>query len=87
MRLRRGELSGVEAFQRRLLSVHGNLDQAIAFEGMFGLLGDRPPLLQIHNIPIGRHRISTLTMGQGPTFCCCTASEGRGPRCSRRPRR
>jgi pimeloyl-ACP methyl ester carboxylesterase len=65
-RLRRGEFSGVEAFQRRLLAVRGNLDHAIAFEGMFRLVGGRPPLLQIHDIPVGRHRISTLTMGQGP---------------------
>jgi pimeloyl-ACP methyl ester carboxylesterase len=66
MRLRRGEFSGVEAFQRRLLSVRGNLDYAIAFEGMFRLVGGRPPLLQVQDIPVGRHRISTLTMGQGP---------------------
>ncbi len=66
MRLRRGEFSGVEAFQRRLLAVRGNLDHAIAFEGMFRLVGGRPPLLQIRDIPVGRHRISTLTMGHGP---------------------
>src|SRR5437764_6021002 len=34
-RLRGGELSGVEAFQRRLLEVRGNLDYAVAFEGLF----------------------------------------------------
>ena len=66
LRLRSGELSGVEAFQRRLLNVRGNLDYAIAFEGMFRLAGGRPPLLQIHDVPVGRHRISTLTMGRGP---------------------
>jgi pimeloyl-ACP methyl ester carboxylesterase len=66
LRLRRGEFSGVEAFQRRLLGVRGNLDHAIAFEGLFRLVGGRPPLLQIHDIPVGRHRISTLTMGRGP---------------------
>jgi pimeloyl-ACP methyl ester carboxylesterase len=66
MRLRAGEFSGIEAFQRRLLSVRGNLDHAVAFEGLFRLPGDRPPLLQIHDIPVGRHRISTLTMGAGP---------------------
>jgi pimeloyl-ACP methyl ester carboxylesterase len=66
LRLRRGEFSGVDAFQRRLLGVRGNLDYAIAFEGLFRLVGGRPPLLQIHDIPVGRHRISTLTMGQGP---------------------
>jgi pimeloyl-ACP methyl ester carboxylesterase len=66
MALRRGELSGIEAFQRRLLGVRGNLDYAVAFEGMFRLLGGRPPLLHIHDVPVGRHRISTLTMGRGP---------------------
>jgi pimeloyl-ACP methyl ester carboxylesterase len=66
MRLREGELSGVEAFSDRRLEVRGNLDQAIAFEGLFRLPGGRPPLLQIRDIPVGRHRISTLTMGSGP---------------------
>lgn len=66
LRLRGGELSGIDAFQRRLLTVRGNLDYAIAFEGMFRLVGGRPPLLEVHDIPVGRHRISTLTMGRGP---------------------
>src|SRR5690348_5935794 len=66
MRLREGEFSGVEAFQRRLLEVRGNLDAAVAFEAMFRLPGGRPPLVQIREVPVGRHRISTLTMGQGP---------------------
>jgi pimeloyl-ACP methyl ester carboxylesterase len=66
LRLRRGELSGIDAFQQRLLGVRGNLDFAVAFEGMFRLLGGRPPLLQVHHVPVGRHRISTLTMGSGP---------------------
>jgi pimeloyl-ACP methyl ester carboxylesterase len=59
-------LSGIEAFERRLLTVRGNLDQAIAFEGMFRLPNGRPPLLRIEEVPVGRHRISTLTMGHGP---------------------
>src|SRR4051794_30035162 len=37
MALRRGELSGIEAFGQRLLYARGNLDLAIAFEGMFRL--------------------------------------------------
>jgi pimeloyl-ACP methyl ester carboxylesterase len=65
-RLREGELSGVEAFQRRQLAVRGNLDYAVGFEGMFRRPGGRPPLLRIREIPVGRHRISTLTMGSGP---------------------
>jgi len=66
MSLRRGELSGIDAFQQRSLGVRGNLDYAVAFEGMFRLLGGRPPLLQIHDIQVGKRRISTLTMGSGP---------------------
>jgi pimeloyl-ACP methyl ester carboxylesterase len=64
--LREGELSGIDALQRRQLSVRGNLDFAIAFEGMFRLPGGRPPLVQIHDVQAGRHCISTLTMGHGP---------------------
>ncbi len=64
--LREGEFSGVEAFQRRLLEVRGNLDCAVAFEGLFRLPGGRPPLVHIREVPVGRHRISTLTMGEGP---------------------
>ena len=65
-RLREGELSGVEAFQRRQLSVRGNLDYAVGFEGMFRRPGGRPPLLRIRDVPVGRHKVSTLTMGAGP---------------------
>jgi pimeloyl-ACP methyl ester carboxylesterase len=64
--LREGELSGIDAFGRRRLNVRGNLDYAIGFEGLFRLPGGRPPLLQIHDVQAGRHRISTLTMGHGP---------------------
>lgn len=66
LRLREGELSGVEAFGQRLLDLGGNLDHAIGFEGLFRLPGGRPPLLQIRDVPVGRHPISTLTMGSGP---------------------
>jgi len=65
-RMREGELSGVEAFQRRQLAVRGNLDHAVGFEGLFRRPGGGPPLLRIHDIPVGRHRVSTLTMGDGP---------------------
>ncbi|MFL5861665.1 MAG: alpha/beta fold hydrolase [Solirubrobacteraceae bacterium] len=64
--LRRGEMSGIDAFERRRLTVSGNLDFAVGFEGMFRLPGGRPPLLQIHDVPVGRHHISSLTMGHGP---------------------
>ncbi len=64
--LRQGELSGIDAFERRRLTVRGNLDHAIAFEGLFRLPGGRPPLLQIHEVRTAHHCISTLTMGHGP---------------------
>lgn len=64
--LRRGELSGLDAFRGRRLMVRGNLDLAIAFEGLFRLAGGRPPLLRIRDVAVGRHRISTLTMGEQP---------------------
>ncbi len=65
MALRAGELSGVDAFSRRQLTVRGNLDQAVAFEGMFRLPGGRPPLLRVYDVQVGRQRISNLTMGTG----------------------
>jgi pimeloyl-ACP methyl ester carboxylesterase len=65
LRLREGEFSGIDAFGRRLLSVRGNLDHAVAFEGMFRLPNGRLPLVQIRDIPVGRNKISTLTMGRG----------------------
>jgi pimeloyl-ACP methyl ester carboxylesterase len=66
LRLREGDFSGIEAFERRRLAVQGNLDYAIGFEGMFKLPNGRPPLLQIHDVRVGRNRISNLTMGHGP---------------------
>ncbi len=65
MALRRGELSGIEAFGRRLLYARGNLDLAIAFEGMFRLEDGRKPLLRIHDVRLPGRRVSTLTMGTG----------------------
>ena len=64
--LRSGELSGIEAFGRRLLYARGNLDLAIAFEGMFRLENGRRPLLRIHDVRLPGRRVSTLTMGSGP---------------------
>jgi pimeloyl-ACP methyl ester carboxylesterase len=65
-RMREGRLSGVDAFQRRQLAVRGNLDYAVGFEGLFRRPGGGAPLLRIHDIHVDRHRVSTLTMGNGP---------------------
>src|SRR3954467_10006137 len=64
--LREGELSGIEAFSQRRLYARGDLDLAVGFEGLFRLPSGRPPLLRIHDVPVGPLRISTLTMGEGP---------------------
>ena len=64
--LRRGELSGIDAFGRRLLYARGNLDMAIGFEGLFRLENGRRPLLRIHDVRLPGRRVSTLTMGAGP---------------------
>src|SRR4051794_11958295 len=64
--LRQGELSGIEAFSRRKLYARGDLDLAVGFEGLFRLPSGRPPLLRIHDVPVGKLKISTLTMGEGP---------------------
>src|SRR5262245_43635762 len=66
LELREGRLSGVEAFSQRRLYARGDLDLAVGFEGLFRLPNGRPPLLRIHEVPVGRLRISTLTMGAGP---------------------
>ncbi len=67
LRLRRGELSGVEAFSQRQLYARGDLDLAVGFEGMFRLPNGRPPLLRVHDVELERGpRISALTMGEGP---------------------
>ncbi|HEU4974670.1 MAG TPA: alpha/beta fold hydrolase [Baekduia sp.] len=69
LRLRAGELSGLEAFRERLLYARGELDLAVRFEGLFRLPDGRDPLLRVHDVHLdspGGQRISTLTLGEGP---------------------
>jgi len=66
LRLRAGETNAVEAFSSRRLSVRGDLDLALGFDGLFRLPGGRPPLLRVHDVQTGGLRISTVTMGSGP---------------------
>jgi pimeloyl-ACP methyl ester carboxylesterase len=65
LRLRRGDLSGIEAFSQRLLYVRGDLDRAVGFEGMWRLPDGRPPLLRVHDVHLPGRRVSVMTMGQG----------------------
>src|SRR4051795_12171844 len=66
LELREGRLSGVEAFSQRRLYARGDLDLAVGFEGLFRLPSRRPPLLRIHDVLVGKLKLSTLTMGEGP---------------------
>src|SRR5688500_2427456 len=50
LRLRQGELSGLDAFRERTLYARGNLDLAVGFEGLFRLPDGRPPLMRIHDV-------------------------------------
>ena len=64
--LRKGSLSGTEAFSQRRIRARGDLDLAVAFEGFFRLPNGRAPLLELLEVDAGRgRRISTLTMGKG----------------------
>jgi pimeloyl-ACP methyl ester carboxylesterase len=65
LRLRKGDFSGIEAFSDRKLYARGNLDLAVGFEGLFRLPNGREPLLRMHDVRLGRTRVSTLTMGEG----------------------
>ena len=66
LRLRQGELSGIEAFSQRKLYARGNLDLAVGFEGLFRLPDGRPPLMRVHTVKTRGACVSTLTMGEGP---------------------
>jgi pimeloyl-ACP methyl ester carboxylesterase len=66
LRLRQGEINGIEAFSQRKLYLRGELDLAVGFEGLFRLPNGRPPLLRIHDVQVSRGHVSTLTMGEGP---------------------
>ncbi|HEX4110349.1 MAG TPA: alpha/beta fold hydrolase [Solirubrobacteraceae bacterium] len=65
LRLHRSEITGVQAFTNRQLTARGNLDLAMGFEGRFRRLDGGQPFARIYDVPVGRLRISTLTMGSG----------------------
>src|SRR3954466_595649 len=65
LRLREGELNGIEAFSERLLYARGDLDMAVGFEGRFARPGGLPPLLRLHDVRLPGRRVRTLTIGHG----------------------
>lgn len=65
--LRRGALSGVDAFAARRLRARGDLDLAVAFESFFRRPGGRGPRLRLRRLALGGGRdVSVLTLGRGP---------------------
>jgi pimeloyl-ACP methyl ester carboxylesterase len=68
--LREGRLSGIDAFAQRLLSVRGDIDLAVGFEGLFRLPNGRPPLLRVHQVRLPGRCVSTLTTGEGADVVC-----------------
>lgn len=66
LELREGKLSGLDAFSAHRLYARGHLDDAIAFEGLFQLPNGRPPRMRVRDVPVGKQRLSTLTIGSGP---------------------
>ena len=65
LKLREGDLSGLDAFRQRKLSAHGKLDLALAFEGLFTLPNGRPPRLEVREVDGAGKRVSVLSTGQG----------------------
>jgi len=66
LRLRAGELAGLDAFRERTLYLRGRVDLALAFEGMFHLPSGRDPIMRVHDVALKGRCISTLTLGEGP---------------------
>ena len=69
--LREGRLSGLDAFAARRLYARGNLDLALAFEGLFERPNGRPPLLTVSEIGTREGEISVLSAGDGPEHVIC----------------
>lgn len=74
--LREGRLSGLDAFSDRRLYARGDLDLALAFEGLFRLPGDRPPLVRVRQVKVKGAEISTLSSGYGPEHVICVHGLG-----------
>jgi pimeloyl-ACP methyl ester carboxylesterase/putative sterol carrier protein len=69
--LREGRLSGIDAFSQRRLEARGDLDLALAFEGLFRLPGGRAPHLRITDTEVPGARIRALVAGDGPQPVVC----------------
>jgi len=69
--MREGRLSGVDAFAQRRLYARGDLDLALAFEGMFHLPSGRDPLLRVADVGTRVGTIRSLIAGHGAERVIC----------------
>jgi pimeloyl-ACP methyl ester carboxylesterase len=74
--LREGRLSGLDAFADRRLYARGDLDLALAFEGLFRLPGGRPPLLRVREVSVKGATLSALSSGDGAEHVICVHGLG-----------
>jgi len=61
-----GRTSGLDGFFARRLWARGDLDLALAFEGLFRRPDGSAPALRVHRVGPARRDISALTIGNGP---------------------
>jgi pimeloyl-ACP methyl ester carboxylesterase len=61
-----GETSVIEGFFARSVWARGDLDLALAFEGLFRRPDGSPPIARIHRTGTARCELSALTLGSGP---------------------
>lgn len=69
--LREGRMSGLDAFSQRRLYTQGDVDLALAFEGLFHLPGGRQPLLRMTETHTAAGRLTSLVAGNGPEQVVC----------------
>ena len=66
LELLRGDANGIEAFFAQRLWARGDLDLALAFDGLVLRPDGTPPTTRIHRVGPPRREISALTLGSGP---------------------
>ncbi len=61
-----GRTSGIESFFARRVWARGDLDLALAFEGLFRRPDGTPPIARVHRVGPPQRELSALTIGTGP---------------------
>ncbi len=61
-----GRTCGIESFVARRVWARGDLDLALAFEGLFLRPDGTPPIARVHSVGPAHRELSALTIGTGP---------------------